>query len=241
MALVTGAARGIGRATALALAADGHAVAVNYRSDESAGRAADVVRDCLAAGARAAVAVRADVRDEAEVKAMVERVTAELGPVTVCVNNAGALRTNYILLTRPDDFRDVLETNLVGTFIVTKAVLRGMMRLRRGCIVNVASDAADLGDLMRAPYSASKAGVVAFTRTAARELAAQNIAVNAVSPGMIETDLIRDIPETRREKMLESIPLRRFGTPEEVAAAIRFLTKATYITGAVLHVNGGLM
>lgn len=239
---MTGAARGIGRAVALALAGRGFDVAVNHRAESSRGDAEAVACACRERGVRAQ-AFEADVSDEAAVRDLVARVEEALGVPTVCVNNAGVMRTNFLALTKPEEFRRVLAQNLESAFLVTRAVLRGMVRLRRGRIVNLSSDAAVLGDLMRAAYAASKAGLVGLTRSTARELAAQGITVNAVSPGLVETAMTADLPETRRAKMLAAIPLRRFGRPEEVAAAVAFLcsSDAAYITGATLHVDGGLV
>ena len=239
---MTGAARGIGRAVALALAARGCRVVVNHRAASSADTADETVRQCLDLGTQA-ISIEADVSDEAAVREMVRLAEKEFGPITICVNNAGVIATNYIALTKPSEFRHVMTQNVESTFLVTKAVMRGMMRQRRGRIVNISSDAAILGDLMRASYAASKAAILGLTRSAARELAAQGITVNAVCPGIIATDMTTELPETRREKMLAAIPLRRFGEPEEVAAAVAFLCSpaADYITGATLHVNGGLV
>jgi len=242
VALVTGAARGIGRATAVALARAGADVAVNYRSEVSLGDAMETVAACRNEGG-CAEAFEGDVRDEAVVQALVARIEAALGPVSLCVNNAGVLHTQFLALTRATEVRDVLSANLESAFVVSRAVLRGMMRRRRGRIINIASDAAELGDLMRSAYAASKAGMLGLTRSAARELAAQGITVNAVCPGIIETAMTGDLPDTRREKMLAAIPMRRFGRPEEVGAVVAFLCSpaADYITGATLHVNGGLV
>ena len=239
---MTGAARGIGRAVALALAERGQSVAFNFHSDASEAEAQTVAAACRERGVRA-VALQADVSAEAEVRQLVAQVDAALGPVTVCVNNAGVLRTNYLILTRPEEFRHVLAQNLESAFLVTRAVLRGMLRLRRGRIVNIASDAAVLGDAMRAAYAASKAVLLVLTRSTAREVAAQGVTVNAVCPGVIDTAMTAGLEATRREKMLSAIPLRRFGMPEEVAAAVAFLcsAEAAYLTGTTLHVNGGLV
>jgi 3-oxoacyl-[acyl-carrier protein] reductase len=237
LCLITGSSRGIGRATALALAADGWTVAVHYRS-----RAEEA--EAVAAGIRAmggsAQTFCADVSDAAQAAALVKTVETALGPITGLVCNAGVIRTQFTAMTAAEDWRAVLATNLDGAFYCTKAVIRGMMRQRSGRIVYVSSDAALLG--MRAAYSASKAGLLGLTKSVARELAPSGITVNAVAPGVIATDMTADTPETRRAKQLAAIPLSRFGEPAEVAAVIRFFLSphAAYITGQVLSVDGGL-
>lgn len=239
LCLITGSSRGIGRATALALAADGWTVAVHYRS-----RAEEA--EAVAAGIRAmggsAQTFCADVSDAAQAAALIKTVETALGPITGLVCNAGVIRTQFTAMTAVEDWRAVLATNLDGAFYCTKAVIRGMMRQRSGRIVYVSSDAALLGDLMRAAYSASKAGLLGLTKSVARELAPSGITVNAVAPGVIATDMTADTPETRRAKQLAAIPLSRFGEPAEVAAVIRFFLSphAAYITGQVLSVDGGL-
>jgi 3-oxoacyl-[acyl-carrier protein] reductase len=239
LCLITGSSRGIGRATALALAADGWTVAVHYRS--RAEKAEAVAAEIRAIGGRAQTFC-ADVSDAAQAAALVKAVETALGPITGLVCNAGVIRTQFTAMTAAEDWRAVLATNLDGAFYCTKAVIRGMMRQRSGRIVYVSSDAALLGDLMRAAYSASKAGLLGLTKSVARELAPSGITVNAVAPGVIATDMTADTPETRRAKQLAAIPLARFGESAEVAAVIRFFLspRAAYITGQVLSVDGGL-
>lgn len=237
--LITGASRGIGRATALALAADGWALSLNYRTQAAEAEAvAATARD---AGATVQTFC-ADIADPEQAAELVKAAEAAFGPVSELVCNAGVIRTQFTAMTSPADWRAVLATNLDGAFYCTKAVIRGMMRRRYGRIVYVSSDAAMLGDLMRASYSASKAGLLGLMRSTARELASSGITVNAVAPGIIATDMTADIPETRRAKQLAMIPMSRFGEPHEVAAVIRFLLSAdaAFITGQTLSVDGGL-
>lgn len=239
IALVTGASRGIGRAIAMALATDGCRVAVNYRASQA--DAEVTVAAILSAGGKAQ-AFRADIADPAQAADLVKQVDASLGPVTVLVCNAGILQTQLLALARFEDWRATMAANLDSAFVLTKAVSRSMVRQRRGRIVYLSSDAALLGDLMRAAYSASKSGLLGLSRTAARELAPSGVTVNAVAPGIIDTLMIADMPESRRAKQLASIPLGRFGKPEEVAGVVRFLCSdaAAYITGQTICVDGGM-
>ncbi len=239
VALVTGASRGIGRAIALALAADGCRIAVNFRSAQAE---ADAVVAAIQAAGGTAQAFQADIADPVQAADLVKRTEAALGPVTVLICNAGIIRTQPVTLTSFADWRTVMAANLDSAFVLTKTAARGMARLRRGRIIYLSSDAALMGDLLRAAYGASKAGLLGLSRTVARELAASHITVNAVAPGMIDTAMTADIPETRRAKALAAIPLARFGKPEEVAAVVRFLCSdsASYITGQTLCVDGGL-
>ena len=234
-ALVTGASRGIGAAIARALAADGWPVAVNYRTDsEGAGR---VVREIEDQGGLA-VAIQADVADPSAADGLVEQVEQELGPVLVLVNNAGTRADALSPQIDDDAWARVLETNLSGAFRVTRRVLKPMIRQRFGRIVNVASIVGRRANPGQANYAASKAGLEAFTKTVASEVARRKVTVNAVAPGLVDTDMTTGLGNG----LLEAVPARRAGTPEEVAACVRFLASddASYVTGATLTVDGGL-
>lgn len=239
VALVTGAAKGIGRAIATALAREGFQIAVHYNSSQDA--AQETVRSIRAGGGRAE-AFCADFSIPEQIVDLVKQVEVSLGPVHTLVCNAGTLKTNLVAMTSLDDWRAVMAVNLDAAFLLTKAVTRNMAKQREGRIIYIASDAGLAGDLLRAAYSASKAGLLGLAKTVARELAPTGVTVNAVCPGIIETDMIRDISETRRQKQLEMIPMNRFGRPEEIASVVRFLTSedAAWITGQTLSVDGGL-
>ncbi len=238
-ALVTGAGKGIGRAIAAALAQDGFRVALHYRfSKAEAESAATAIR---AAGGEAEL-FAADLADVAQTEALVKAVGQECGSIHTLVCNAGIIKSQLLAFTAYSDWREVMAANLDSAFVLTKAVARGMARQKAGRIIYISSDAGLLGDLMRGAYSASKSGLFGLAKTTAREMAASRVTVNIVAPGIIETDMTADMPETRRTKQLAAIPQGRFGQPAEVAAAVRFLASdaAAWITGQTLCVDGGL-
>ncbi|MDA3923719.1 MAG: 3-oxoacyl-ACP reductase FabG [Kiritimatiellae bacterium] len=238
-ALVTGAAKGIGKAIAIALAKDGFNVAVHYHSSQT--EALKTVAEIKSAGGNA-TAFMADLNEPDQITALVKEVTETCGPIHTLVCNAGVMHSQLLAFTTFKDWRAVMSANLDAAFLLTKALSRLMARQRAGRIIYISSDAALLGDLMRCAYSASKAGLLGLARTAAREMAASGITVNTITPGIIETDMTADIPETRRVKQLASIPMNRFGKPEEIAGAVRFLASddAAWITGQTISIDGGL-
>ena len=239
-ALVTGASRGIGRAIALRLAAEGASVAINYAGNTA--KAEETKAAIEAAGGKAAL-FQADVSDSAQVEQMVAAVTEMFGTIDILVNNAGITRDGLLMRMKEEDFDVVLDTNLKGIFHVTKAVSKLMMKKRAGRIVNMASVVGIMGNAGQTNYAAAKAGVIGFTKSAAREFAARGITVNAVAPGFIATDMTAAMPEKAKEATLAAIPLRRMGEPEDVANAVAFLVsdQASYITGQVVKVDGGMV
>jgi 3-oxoacyl-[acyl-carrier protein] reductase len=243
-ALVTGASRGIGAATARALAAEGWAVGINYNRDRDG--AESVAASIEDAGGRA-LALGADVADGDAAEKMLDRATDDLGPVLVLVNNAGMTADNLSMRLSDEEWSRVLDVNLTGAFRLTRAALGPMMRQRFGRVINVSSVVALRANPGQANYAASKAGLIAFTRTVAAEVARRGVTVNAVAPGLIETELTRDFTGNGADQngssaLLDAIPARRTGSPEEVAACIRFLAsdEAGYVTGTVLPIDGGM-
>lgn len=235
-ALVTGASRGIGAAIARRLARDGFRVWLGYRSRHAA--AEGVAKEIHDAGG-AALLLPFDVGDPAAVRDVVEPAIAEHGTLSVLVNNAGLARDGLVPTLSDDDWDAVIQTNLSGPFRLTRLALKGMMRQRWGRVVNLASVSAQMGNPGQASYAAAKAGLVAFTRSVALEFGRRNVLVNAVAPGLIETEMIAEVPV---DAMRERIALRRIGAPEEVAGVVSFLCSedASYITGQLIAVNGGL-
>ena len=239
-ALVTGASRGIGRAIALCLAAEGARVAINYAGNV---KAAEEVKAIIEAAGGTAILCQADIADSAAVEAMIADVVKEFGTIDILVNNAGITRDTLLMRMKDEDFAKVLDTNLKGVFYCTKAVSKLMMKKRSGRIVNMASVVGLVGNAGQTNYAAAKAGVIGFSKSAAKELASRGITVNVVAPGFIGTDMTAGLPESVKEKMLTDIPLGRMGEPEDVANAVLFLAsdQASYITGQVVNVDGGMV
>ncbi len=239
VALVTGASRGIGAAIATTLARQGATVAVNYFGSEQAATA--VVEEITRAGGKA-VAIQANVGVAAEADRLLAQVIETFGRVDIVVNNAGITRDGLLVRMSDDDWRDVIDTNLTGTFNVTRAVTRPMMKQRAGTIINITSVVGLTGNAGQANYSAAKAGVIGLTKSTARELASRGIRVNAVAPGFIETDMTAELSESVRSEVVKDIALGTLGKPADVANMVAFLAseEARYITGQVIAVDGGM-
>jgi 3-oxoacyl-[acyl-carrier protein] reductase len=236
--LVTGASRGIGRAVALALAGEGAEVVVNYASSPEA---AEAVVDEIQAKGGSAYALKADVSDEVSVEELIKTVLKRSERIDVLVNNAGITRDGLLMRMKTEDWQAVINLNLTGVFLCTRAVTRPMLKQRSGRIINITSVVGLMGNAGQANYAAAKAGVVGLTRSSAKEMASRGITVNAVAPGFIATDMTKDL---EADAILSAIPLGRFGTPDQVAGTVRFLAAdpaAAYITGQVLQVDGGMV
>lgn len=239
IAVVTGAGRGIGKGIALAMAREGAMVVVNYNGSRE--RAEEVVAEIEKNGGKA-VAIQCNVSDFEQAKEFYANVVKEYGRIDILVNNAGITRDNLIMKMSEEEFSDVIQTNLTGTFNGIKFVTRPMMKQRAGRIINIASVSGVTGNMGQANYSASKAGVIGLTKAVAKELASRNVTVNAVAPGFIATEMTEKLSEAVREEAVKTIPLGEFGKVEDIAEAVVFLAsdRARYITGQVLCVDGGI-
>ena len=240
VALVTGASRGIGREIALELARQGANVAVNYAGNEA--MANEVVAEIEAMGQKA-IAIRCNVANADEVALMVKATIEQFGSIDILVNNAGVTRDNLLMRMKEEEWDTVLDTNLKGVFLCTKAVTRSMMKQRKGRIINVASVVGVVGNAGQANYVAAKAGVIGLTKTTAKELAPRGINVNAIAPGFISTDMTEKLPDEAKNSLLAQIPLSRFGEPGDIAKVAVFLASedSAYMTGQTLCVDGGMV
>ena len=236
IALVTGASRGIGAAIADELAAQGATVIGTATSDAGA----QAIGERLAAAGGAGRTL--DVTDAAAIDALVDAIAKEFGPVSILVNNAGITRDNLLMRMKEEDWQAIIDTNLSSVFRTSKAVMRGMMKARRGRIVNIASVIGVTGNAGQANYAAAKAGIIAFSKSLAKEIGSRGVTVNVVAPGFIDTDMTKALPEESRQALLGQIALGRLGEPADIARAVAFLAgpSASYITGETLHVNGGM-
>ncbi len=238
IALVTGASRGIGQAIALELGAQGATIIGTATSEKGAAAIGDTLRENGINGAGMVL----NVTEQASVEALMANIQGQFGVPSILVNNAGIARDNLLMRMKDDEWNDIIDTNLTSVFRLSRAVLRGMMKVRKGRIISISSVVGAAGNAGQTNYAAAKAGLVGFTKSLAREVGARGITVNAVAPGFIDTDMTRALADARKEALLKDIPLGRLGLPEEIAAAVAFLAspKAAYITGDTLHVNGGL-
>jgi len=239
LALVTGATRGIGKAIASALAASGATVVGTATSDDGAASISAHLQSLSNSG----TGVRLDVTDAAATEAALADIQQRFGDVGILVNNAGITRDNLLLRMKDEEWSATIETNLTAVYRLSKAVLRGMMKARNGRIINVGSVVGSSGNAGQANYAAAKAGLIGLTKSLAQEIGSRNITVNCVAPGFIDTDMTRALDAAQRDRLVQQIPLKRLGEPEDVAHAVAFLASpaAAYITGATLHVNGGML
>lgn len=238
VALVTGATRGIGRAILQTLAGQG-ATVIGTATSEAGTQT--IAAELASQGWRGAAKIL-NVADAASIDQVVEQIASEFGPISILVNNAAITRDNLLMRMKDEEWDEIIATNLTSVFRLSRACLRGMMKARRGRIINVSSIVGAMGNAGQTNYAAAKSGVIGFTKALAREVASRNITVNAVAPGFIDTDMTRGLPDAQKTALLQSIPLGRLGSAEEIAACVGFLAApgAAYITGQTLHVNGGM-
>lgn len=239
IALVTGGSRGIGKAVAIRLAAEGAFVVVNYAANQAA--AQDVIAEIEKAGGEGEVS-KFDVSDYETTQKVIEEIIVEHGGIHILINNAGIVHDTLLVRMNKEDWDRVISTNLNGVFNCTKAVTRTMMKQRWGRIINLTSVVGEMGNAGQTNYAASKAGIIGFTKAAAREMAPRSVTVNAISPGFILTDINNSLPDDIKKQYIERIPMGRYGSPEDIAGLVAFLTsdEASYITGEVIRVNGGI-
>jgi 3-oxoacyl-[acyl-carrier protein] reductase len=240
VAIVTGASRGIGRSVAIALAKAGAKVIINYAGNAAA---AEEVKNIIEAAGGQGMVVQADVANDEAIAAMVKQTMDTFGRIDILVNNAGITRDNLLMRMKEGDWDDVMNTNLKGVYMCTKAVSRIMMKQKSGKIINMTSVVGLTGNAGQSNYAAAKAGVLGFTKSMAKELASRGITVNAIAPGFINTDMTAVLPEQVKEELITKIPAGRLGSPEDIAAAVMFLVSdcANYITGQTLNVDGGMV
>jgi len=238
VSLITGATRGIGKAIALSLAREGATVVGTATTGDGAASISAYLKEANNAGA----GIRLDVTNGAAVDVAITDIQQRLGEVAILVNNAAITRDNLLVRMKDEEWDAIMDTNLKSAYRLSKAVLRGMMKARRGRIINVGSVVGVSGNAGQTNYAAAKAALIGFTKSLAQEVGSRNITVNCVAPGFVDTDMTRALPETQRAKLIERIPLGRLGLPEDIAHAVAFLasSEAGYITGATLHVNGGM-
>ena len=239
-ALITGATRGIGKQIALTLAQNGYDIAINYRKENDALK--ETKKEIEEKGVKC-LTVQGDVSNFEDCERFVKEIIGEYGKIDVLVNNAGITKDTLLMRMKKEDFEEVIDTNLVGTFNVTKNVISNMMKARSGRIINISSVVGVSGNAGQTNYSASKAGMIGFTKSLAKEVASRGILVNAVAPGFIETGMTDVLKEDIKEEIAKSIPLKRMGTTQDVANLVKFLAgeDSTYITGQVINVDGGML
>ncbi|NLY76644.1 MAG: 3-oxoacyl-[acyl-carrier-protein] reductase [Tissierellia bacterium] len=240
IALVTGGSRGIGREIAIELAKHGASIAISYVSNEE--KAIEVIESIQEYSVKA-MCVKADVSREEEVERLVDTVKKQLGPIDILVNNAGINMDALLIRMKTQEWDQVIDTNLKGTYLCTRLVAKDMLKKRYGKIINITSVAGVAGNIGQSNYSASKAGIIGFTKAVAKELASRNINVNAIAPGLIETDMAQALKEEIRESLIKSVPMGRLGSPKDIANIVVFLAsdKSDYITGQTINVDGGMI